>query len=437
MFGYYLRLAWLGIRRSPAITALMIAAIAVGIGVTTTTLTVYHLMSSNPIASRNELLYAVTLDSWSPDKAWDNEHPELPPAELTYRDALAVTSSGISERAVAMRKTTFTVEPGATHAPFLVDGRLAGRDFFAMFDVPFRYGSGWDQQADRDGEAVVVLSQATNEKAFGGGNSIGRTLRLDSRDYRVVGVLAEWQPTPKFYDLNNGSFDTIEDVYVPFARGALLELPGSGNVNCWKPETLTGLRDLMNSECVWNQAWVELRTPQQLQRYREFLDGYVASQRQLGRFPRKSNNRLYRVDEWLARHEVAGKDSRVLLWLSFAFLAACILNVVGLLLSRFLGAAGASALRRALGASRGELFRQHLVEVGLVGAIAGLGGLGLGWLGLAGMQQLYSSYDRLTHLDLAMVGAALGLAILAGLLAGLYPAWRVCRVQPASYLKTQ
>ena len=253
----------------------------------------------------------------------------------------------------------------------------------------------------------------------------------------MVGVLAEWQPTPKFYDLNNGSFDTIEDVYVPFARGALLELPGSGNVNCWKPETLTGLRDLMNSECVWNQAWVELRTPQHVQRYREFLDGYVASQKQLGRFPRKSNNRLYRVDEWLARHEVAGKDSRVLLWLSFAFLAVCILNVVGLLLSRFLGAAGASALRRALGASRGELFRQHLVEVGLVGAIAGLGGLGLGWLGLAGMQQLYSSYDRLTHLDLAMVGAALGLAILAGLLAGLYPAWRVCRVQPASYLKTQ
>ncbi len=437
MFGYYLRLAWLGISRSPAITALMIAAIAVGIGVTTTTLTVYHLMSSNPIARRNEVLYAVTLDNWSPDKPWDDEHPELPPSELTYRDALAVTQSGISERAVAMRKTTFTVEPGQARAPFLVDGRLASRDFFRMFDVPFQYGDGWDEHADRDGEAVVVLSRQTNEKAFGGGNSVGRTLRLDSRDYRVLGVLDDWQPTPKFYDLNNGNFDTIEDVYVPFARGALLELPGSGNVNCWKPETLTGFRDLMNSECIWHQVWVELRTPQQLEHYREFLDGYVARQKELGRFPRKSNNRLYRVDQWLARHEVVGKDSRVLLWLSFAFLAVCILNVVGLLLSRFLGAAGASALRRALGASRGELFRQHLVEVGLVGAIAGLGGLGLGWLGLKGMQQLYSSYDRLTHLDLAMVGAALGLAILAGLLAGLYPAWRVCRVQPASYLKTQ
>ena len=174
-----------------------------------------------------------------------------------------------------------------------------------------------------------------------------------------------------------------------------------------------------------------------MQRFQAFLDGYVAEQQKLGRFPRKAHNQLYDVDAWLARHEVVGRDSRVLLIVSFAFLAVCILNVVGLLLSRFLGAAGAAAIRRALGASRAEIFRQHLVEVGLVGAIAGLGGLALGALGLRAVQQLYSSYDRLTQLDLAMMLAAIGLAILAGVLAGLYPAWRVCRVQPAGYLKTQ
>ena len=157
----------------------------------------------------------------------------------------------------------------------------------------------------------------------------------------------------------------------------------------------------------------------------------------LGRYPRPTNNRLYNVDQWLARHEVVGRDSRVLLVVSFAFLAVCVLNVVGLLLSRFLGAAGSSAIRRALGASRAEIFRQHLVEVGLVGALAGLAGLALGALGLRALQQLYSSYDRLTQLDLSMVLAAIGLAVLAGVLAGLYPAWRICRVQPASYLKTQ
>ena len=437
MLGYYLRLAWLSLKRTPAITLLMVGAIALGIGATTTTLTVYHRMSTNPIAHRNAVLRAVTLDSWSPDRPWDDEHPDRPPTELTYRDAVAIAKAAPASRIVVMRKTAMTAEPGAGRPPYLVEVRLATREFFPMFDVPFAYGTGWDARADRDGEQAVVLSRETNTKLFGGENSVGRVVRLDGREYRVVGVLADWQPTPKFYDLNNGDYDTTEDVFMPFALGATLELQPAGNVNCWKAETLAGLRDLFGSECIWHQMWAELRTPAEVERFQAFLDGYVAEQKKLGRLPRKLNNRLYDVDAWLERHEVVGRDSRVLLVVSFAFLAVCVLNVVGLLLSRFLGAAGASAIRRALGASRGEIFRQHLVEVALVGAIAGIGGLALGGIGLSSLQQLYSSYDRLTQLDLVMTLAAIGLAILAGLVAGLYPAWRICRVQPAGYLKTQ
>jgi putative ABC transport system permease protein len=437
MLGYYLRLAWLSMRRTPAITLLMVGAIAVGIGATTTTLTVYHLMSTNPIAYRNDVLRAVTVDSWNPDRPYDEERPWLPPPELTYRDAMAITGAGIADRAVVMRKTAWTLEPAVGAKPFLVEGRLATRDFFAMFDVPFAYGGGWDRHADESGEPVVVLTKKTNERAFGGGDSVGKHLKLDSKDYRVIGVLADWTPTPKFYDMNNGPFDDTEDLFAPFALGKQLTLPTAGNTNCWKPEVIAGTADLYGSECVWHQLWVELGTPAKVERFQNYLDNYVRGQKQLGRLPRALNNRLYTPAAWLDRYQVVGHDSRLLLWLSFAFLTVCVLNVVGLLLSRFLGAAGASALRRALGAGRGELFRQHLVEVGVLGAIAGVAGLGLGWLGLKGMQQLYSSYARLTHLDVTMVLATIGLAVLAGVLAGLYPAWRVCRVEPAGYLKTQ
>ena len=437
MLGYYLRLAWLSLKRTPAITALMIGAIALGIGATTTTLTVYHRMSTNPIPARSDVLRAVTLDSWSPDRPWDEEHPEFAPPELTYRDAIAIAAGAPASRMVVMRKTSLTSEPGAGRPPFLVEARLATREFFPMFDVPFAYGTGWDARADRDAEPVVVLSKETNGKLFGGENSVGRVLHLDGREYRVVGVLADWQPTPKFYDLNNGDYDTPEDIFLPFGLGYALDLQPAGNVNCWKAETLAGVHDLFGSNCIWHQMWAELRTPAEVDRFQSWIDGYVAEQKKLGRFPRKLNNRLYDVDQWLARHKVVGRDSRVLLVVSFAFLAVCVLNVVGLLLSRFLGAAGSSAIRRALGASRGEIFRQHLVEVSLVGALAGLGGLALGTVGLKALQQLYSSYDRLTQLDLSMVLAAIALAVLAGVLAGLYPAWRICRVQPAGYLKTQ
>ena len=66
-----------------------------------------------------------------------------------------------------------------------------------------------------------------------------------------------------------------------------------------------------------------------------------------------------------------------------------------------------------------------------------LGADPLTFLGLAGVKRLYRGYDHLVQLDLTMVGAAIGIAIAAAVIAGLYPTWRVCQVAPARHLKTQ
>ena len=62
MIGYYFRLALASFRRTPGLTALMVLAVAIGIGVCVTTLTIYHAMSGNPIWWKSDQLYAVTLD---------------------------------------------------------------------------------------------------------------------------------------------------------------------------------------------------------------------------------------------------------------------------------------------------------------------------------------------------------------------------------------
>src|SRR3954466_1229963 len=98
MLTYYVRLAFKSLRRTPVITALMISAIALGVGVCITTLTVYRLMSGNPVADRNDVLYAVTLDSWDVNEPWDDKRPDLPPYELTYRDTAALMQSDIPSR---------------------------------------------------------------------------------------------------------------------------------------------------------------------------------------------------------------------------------------------------------------------------------------------------------------------------------------------------
>lgn len=440
MFAYHLRLGLKSLLRNPVLTALMVGAIALGIGVCLTTLNVYSLVSGNPLAARNDVVYAVQMDGWDPNDPWDKDRPTLAPYELTFRDAQAVYASDIPDRKVIMRKGAFVLgsaDEKSETKPYIAEARLTTPDFFTMFDVPFRYGSGWDARAERNAEPVVVLGEEANEKLFGGANSVGRSVKLDDKEYKVLGVLAHWNPVPKFYDLNNGSLDDPEAVFMPYSRGELLEVVSAGNTNCWKPEPINSFREFLNSECVWIQSWVELGSTAKVEAFKSFLDGYVAEQKKLGRFSRPLNNKLSKVSEWLQLNRVVEKDNSVLLGISFMFLAVCLLNTVGLLLAKFSGKVGVVSLHRALGASRKLIFRQHLVEVALIGVTGGLLGIGLGCLLLLALRELYNSYEAVTHVDWSVGLMALGIALLAGVLAGLYPTWRICRVEPAPYLKTQ
>ena len=440
MFSYHLRLGLKSLRRNPVLTALMIGAIGLGIAVCLTTLNVYSLVSGNPLAARNDLEYAVQMDSWDPNEGWDKDRPGLAPYEMTYRDAQAVYQSEIPDRKVIMRKGAFVLasaDEKSEAKPYIVVARLTTPDFFSMFMVPFKYGAGWDTEAESNAEPVIVLGEEANQKLFGGADSVGKSVKLDDREYKVLGVLDHWSPVPKFYDLNNGSLDEPEDVFIPFSLGQQLEVVSAGNTNCWKPEPIDSFQAFLNSECAWIQSWVELRTPAKVEAFKSFLDGYVGEQKKLGRFARPLNNHLNKVSEWLALNQVVQKDDSVLLGISFMFLAVCLLNTVGLLLAKFSGKVGVVSLHRALGASRKLIFRQHLVEVSLIGVAGGILGIAVGWLLLLALRLLYNNYEGVTRLDWSVGLIALGIALVAGILAGLYPTWRICRVQPAPHLKTQ
>lgn len=438
MLTYNLRLALKSLRRTPGIAALMIGAIGLGVGVCVTTMTVWRLMLSNPIEHRNDVMYSVTLDNWDPNQPIFENSPELPPHQLTYRDAKAMFESDIPTRKVMSYKGSFILDTDVEGLqPFQIISRFTTADFFAMFDVPFQYGNGWDAEADAIGQPVVVLSKETNQKAFGGQDSVGKRLRLDGRDYKVIGVLDEWMPVPKVYDLNNGALDEIENVFLPSSIGIDLMQQSAGNTNCWRNQTLNTYQEFLWSDCVWIQFWVELPTWDKVERFQQYMDDYVREQKKLGRFERPLNNHLRHPDEWMKINEVYRDDNRVLVGLSFMFLAVCLLNMIGLLLAKFLGAAPVVGLRRALGASRAEIFKQHLVEVGVIGVGGGLAGLIVAALGLFAVRNMHDNYEALTRLDVSMSFVALGIALVSGLLAGIYPTWRVCRTQPATYLKTQ
>jgi putative ABC transport system permease protein len=438
MFKYNIKLALMSMRRNPVMTVLMVAAVAVGIGVSMTTLSVYHMMSSNPIPEKSDVLFAVTLDSWNPLRPFDEDEPERAPHQLTFHDAERLVALAGGKRQAAMFESSLIIEPlGDDELPFEAGARVTYSDFFPMFNVPFIYGSGWDKSADSAAEPVVVLTKKLNERLFGGENSVGKSLTMNATRFQVVGVIDTWEPTPRFYDPINGAFQEVNEMFIPYSLTRVMELQSEGSDWGWKDEDIASFGQWLNSEAVWVQYWVELDSPAERDEYLGHLNAYVNEQKRLGRFERPLNNHIYNVVEWMEYHKVVARDTRVLVGLSFLFLLVCLLSTIALTLTKFVGKNAETSLRRALGASRQTIFKQQIVEVSLIGFTGGVIGLLLVIAGLQGIRYLYDSPPGLVRLDWLMVFTALGIAVVSSMIAGLYPAWRVCKIPPATQLKTQ
>jgi putative ABC transport system permease protein len=433
MFGYYFNLALRSFRRNKVLTALMVVAIALGIGTSMTTLTVFYILSGDPLPGRSEHLFFPQMDPATMDGFIAGEDPA---EQLTRFDAEKLLREKKGDRQALMTGGGVSIEPEKSGLrPFNSDARYTSADFFAMFGTPFEYGNAWTATEDEGHDRVVVLSKELNEKLFDGQNSVGRNIRIEQNDFRVVGVLKYWRPTPRFYDLNSDRYGEVEPVFMPFSTAVELKFGRNGSMDCWgdSDNDETGL----NAPCTWMQYWVQLDTPAKVADYRQYLSNYSDQQRQAGRFERPTNVRLRSVMEWLDFKNVVPNDVRLQTWLAFGFLLVCLVNTIGLLLAKFMRRSGEIGVRRALGASRASIFAQALVEAGTIGLAGGILGLGLALLGLWAVRQQPASYAELAHLDPAMLATTFALALIASLLAGLLPAWRACQVAPALQLKSQ
>lgn len=448
MFGYYLELAVRSLRRNVVLTALMIAAVGVGIGASMTMLTTLRAMSGDPLPDRSSQLFVPQIDVWGPDSRRQNTVDRLPD-QISYLDAMALMRARRGVHQTATYAVEMDVDPGSGSGvgagrPFTATGRAAYRDFFTMFEVPFASGAPWSAAADEGRADVVVLSAKLADRLFPGGDAVGRSVNLDGREYRVAGVLQPWNPLPRFYDTNsNGSgFADTEDFYVPFSNAVDRQIETAGNLNCTALPP-SGWEGLLASNCVWLQFWVQLPTAAAVREFRSFLYNYAAEQRRSGRFHWPARVELYDLNEWMVHEQVVPQQVRVNTFIGLGFLVVCLINAVGLMLAKFGARAGDLGVRRALGGSRLDIFLQCLVETGLVGFVGGVLGVGLTAAGLAVDRALLApvaknvQLDRLTQIDGGMLIIILAVAVAATICAGLYPTWQASRVQPAWQLKVQ
>ena len=440
MVFYNLRLALLSLRRNRILSAVIVGGIALGIGVSTMFATMRHAFARDPLPGRSENLYYVRMDTWDPLKPYPGDDPTRPPTQITFMDMTNIMRTDIPARQSGMFKSNLYLHPDpSVGRPRKVMTRLCFSDFFPMFDAPFKYGSGWDKKADAGPEQVVVLDQETNDLLFGGQNSVGRTVRIEDREFKVVGVLDHWRPTVKFYDVTQSFVQVPEGMYIPFNLLRPMQIRTNGNSDGWKSPPGPGFEGFLASETSWIQMWVELPRDR-VQAYKDYVDAYVIEQKKTGRFPRPLNNRVTPMMAWLREQKTVPQEVTTMMVVSLLFLAVCALNLTGLLLSKFLARAPEIGVRRALGARRIDVFLQHIVECELVAVVGGAIGVLLSLGGLAVINkwgQTLASRNDLFRFDGTMLAVSVALSLAAGLLAGVYPAWRVCRIPPAMHLKLQ
>ncbi|MDW2980487.1 MAG: ABC transporter permease [Rhodanobacter sp.] len=439
MFSYYLELALRSLKRSPGLTALMVLAIGFGVAASMTSWSVFRAVSGDPIPWKSSKLFVPQIDAWGPSGR-SNDGRNEPSDALNYTDAMALMRDRRAKLQSAMYQISPSVVPAqAGKHPLNVSGHAVYSEFFPMLDVPFRYGSGWSADDDAQRAAVAVISTKLNEKLFGGGNSVGKTVNIEGSDYRVVGVLGDWNPQPRFYDVvNTGGFsEGVEDVFLPFERAIASGIPNDGNTNCNETPKESGFVGLQHSSCVWIAYMALLEDAAAVTAYRQYLDGYASDQQKAGRFNWAPNNRLRDLPAFLDHEEVVPSDTKVSLLVALGLLMVCLVNTVGLLLAKFLRRSSEIGVRRALGAPRKAIYLQFLTEAGMVGLAGGVMGLLLTGVGVASVGLvLPKSISDLARLDLSLLVITLLVAVLATVLAGIYPTFRASRVQPAWQLKS-
>jgi putative ABC transport system permease protein len=396
--------------KNPGFTALAVATVATGIGANTALFSVINALLLRPL-------------------------PYAKPDRLVLisgqKKALSADQSPLSWprfQLVSEHNRSFSGVAGFVDESFNMTGRgdpeelSAARvswNFFQILGVQPAIGRTFAKREDQPGGApVVLLSDAFWRRRFAGDRAaVGRQITLDQKDYTIIGVLP-----PDF------RFDF-------FSRDIDLIAPRVFELNIATPQQINGGSGFLS-------FLARLQPGSGFPRAQAEMDALAAEYR-------RENPKAPDADPALTVHvgnlrdEMVANSRKAVLVLfgavALVLLIACG-NVASLSLSRALGRQREIAVRTAIGATRGSIVRQLLIESLLLALMGGLLGLFLSSWGtrvLIAMAQGNLPRAREIHVDGLVLAFALGVSILAGVLFGLAPAFQISRPDLNSVLRAE
>lgn len=410
-----LRYGWRQIAERPWIAAAAIASMALGIGANTAVFTFANaiLLQPLPVEAPDRLAAVFTL-SGEGSALLPVAHPDFE----DYRRASPVFAD-----LAAHRVMNFDLSSG--DQPERIQGEIASGSYFRLLGVEAALGRMFSPEEDQvPGAApVAVISHGLWQRRFAGDrNVLGRRIRLNGHVFEVIGV------APR--DFKGVEVFRPADVWVPMSMHDQVLV---GDVRRWFDSRSGQLFQVVG----------RLKPGVSLQAATASVQA-VAS-RIASEYPDEAEGRsatLVRLDEAMIDPNVRGNYLRggtlLLASASLLFLIACT-NVAGLLLARAVGRRKEMAIRLSLGATPKRLTRQLLTEGLILSVLGGIAGLFVAAIARDLLWALRPPTWPET-LDLGMdwrvLGFALLLSLLAGVLLGLVPALQSFQASLLPYLKS-
>ncbi len=402
-------------------TLTAVLTLGLGIGANTGVFSVAHTTLLRPLPFREQERLVV---AWKRDST--TKHPFVEISIPEFNDWRS--QNQVFEHLAAMTTSIYGFSYTLTGRgePERIHSARVSSDFFAVLGVRPALGRGFTADDDRPGSAVVaVVSHRLWERRFGADpNLIGQMVTFnDGGSQSALEAAVKPNPAGQPVRLNDIGF-TVIGVMPP-------DFDYPQNVDMWVPLSAVSGKDVVESRMGFLQALGRLKPSAPLERAQAELDTIIT--RIAAQHPEMKASGERAVVKPLAAH-IFG-DARPALYLLLAatvllMLIACA-NIANLQLARATSRRKEIALRAALGAGRGRIVRQLMVE-SLALSLAG------GGLGILLAYSLVGPLARLAPWDIPRIDAVeinlpallftLGLTLLAAVICGLAPAIIAARV---------
>ncbi|HEV3218844.1 MAG TPA: ABC transporter permease [Candidatus Acidoferrales bacterium] len=380
------------LRKNPSFTAIAILTLALGIGANTAIFSVVYAVLLRPLPYP---------DSGQLVSVFDAKLSEgIPRNGFSYNNfkALREQNSVFSELdGVQNHDLTLTGrgEPTTVHTAVVTPGMLS-----LFLENPIAGRTFRPEDGVQGAPAVVVLSENLWRSQFDAGpNIIGTAVDLDKRPFTVIGVMpASFQPP-----LTGG----VEQIWIPVQQDPVFSAFMKGTGGHWL--RLVG----------------RLKPGVSLAQAQAEMDAMSA--RFAHESPAENTGWTFHIMP-LQQATVREVRPALLVMLGavgLVLLVACA-NIANLLLARATSRVREIALRIAIGAGRARIIRQLLTEAAVLGLFGGLAGIALAYWGVHALLTLVPEnlpQVNAIHVDGAVLGFALLLSILAGIIFGLAPAF--------------